>query len=351
MEQNDRPPPSDTARPRRSSWGNTWRRNLAVDRRVAGWLVVLTVAVAGVRFSDGRMLLAIASGLGPDSPAFGFAPTQYVWDSPLKVFVLGLLPAHIVWIAVAFAALGMLPLLGLLARDRSPVLYLTLVLVALTPALKVSAQNLGVGDGLVYLLAVLAVASTDRRAVAGCLLALALWHPQQAFFLFGTYSLFSLNYEPRALFERRTLWGAAGLAIGGVAFLLHRLLVRVDYYDRADYLLDNAHRLPLENLAVLPVSAFCVVFWLCLVRRAVPETRLAAYAVVWMGVLVAAALPALLIPFRQRWRSAEAEPVLRVPLLWVALSLLLPVHSWSGFDLFLWGDVLRDLCTYGLACL
>jgi hypothetical protein len=103
-------------------------------------LILLLFVVSGIRFSDGSMLLAMSSGATIADPIFAKPSTQYVWDAPLKVWTLQLLPASILMIAVVFAFIAIAPLSLFLVRNAS-VLWLSLVTVFMTPVFKVSIQN------------------------------------------------------------------------------------------------------------------------------------------------------------------------------------------------------------------
>jgi hypothetical protein len=186
-----------------------------LNRKTLIVLTLLTLMVAGIRFSDGSLLLAIASGAGIDSSSFNASHTQYVFDSPLKILLLKLSPSNILWIAFTFFLISLLPLIGIFTHEKSKWYYLTAALIALTPSIKISLQNIGVGDGLVYLLILVAVGSLNGPVILLTILLIALWHPQQAFFIVGTYCLFSLNYESQFDFRQRLIWSMAGLLIGG----------------------------------------------------------------------------------------------------------------------------------------
>lgn len=337
-------------------------KTILLSRKTFGLIVLLTIIVSGIRFSDGTMLLAIASGSGLESPVFSNPSTQYVWDSPLKIFMLKLLPPSILWIAFIFLALSFLPLIGFFTRVQSKWYYLTATLVALTPSFKISLQNIGVGDGLVYILILTAVASLSGPVILVSILLIALWHPQQAFFIVGTYCLFSHYYESQFIFRKRLLWSLVGLFIGGFIFFAYKASLDFNYYDRTNYLLDRLQDLPKRNLLYLPISLFYTGFWLYIVKLMVPNKSLSVYIYLWIFVLIAVsnlttdvtrvlsiiALPALLIPLKM---VHNEEKIPNFPMLWVVINIVFPIYSWSGIDLFIWADIFRDLCKYGLLCL
>lgn len=338
------------------------RKAIYLDRKILGGLLFLTLIVSGIRFSDGSLLLSIASGSGLENPLFNNQLTQYIWDSPLKIFLLKLLPKNILWIAFAFLIISMLPLIGIFARTQSTWYYLTASLIALTPSIKVSLQNIGVGDGLVYLLILVAVCSSTGPIILLTILLIALWHPQQAFFITGTYLLFSLNYESKILFKKRLLWGASGLLVGGIIFFVYKASLHFTYYDRTAYLLYRLQDLPMKNLMYFPISLFYTGFWLYIIRRIVPSKPITIYLYVWVFILISVsvlttdvtrvlsivALPAFLIPLLIA-HNGEKSP--NFPIAWILISIAFPVYSWSGIDIFLWSDIFRDLCKYSVFCL
>jgi hypothetical protein len=345
---------------------NLVNRLIKIDRRTCIWLVVLSVIIGGLRFSDGSFLLAIASGKTPLDPPFG-RWSQYIWDSPLKVFILRLLPANIISIAVAFAGLAALPLTGLAATENSLLFYLTGVLIFVTPAIRVSFQNIGLGDGLLYILVLLSVVSESALATFVSFLLIGLWHPQQAFFVGLSALIYGYVYDPKG-FRRYLKWGVSGLVIAAISFYLYRQGLSFTYYDRFDYTASRLHEVAGKNLVALPVAAIYLVFWVYLVKRRLPDVKLPLYAKCWLLALVGVsvltadvtrvlsiiALPILLIPMKRLYLASsypDRDPNLRFPLTWMVASLLVPVYSWSGFDIFVWPYLLRALCKYKVVCL
>lgn len=328
-------------------------------------MIGLSILVGGVRFSDGGALLAVASGSGPGSEFFRDSVVQYVWDSPLRVAFLRILPPTAIAISVAFLAVAALPLVGLLFR-HSRLFFLTGILLMATPAIKISFQNVGVGDGLTYLLTVLAVATKSHRSLFVLFLLMGAWHPQHAFFIYGSYAVFGLAFkEPD--YKKRLLGAGTGSLLAFLLFLAHRASLGATYFSRIDYLARNGLDLLVEHLPMLPIILFWPVLWVVLILRCCPKTRVPAYGYLWLAalallalatadvtrVLSVIALPMILIPMKQAYsRHTEArsrEPV-RLPLLLVGLAICMPVVSWSGIEIFLWPDLLHDLCKYGVFC-
>jgi hypothetical protein len=148
------------------------------------WLFLISILViGGIRFSDGSALLAIAQGATAQSPAFsGSGALQYIWDSPLKVLALRYVPPNIYGIGLFFGFLSVLPVALLLTRDAL-LFWLSSSALILTPSLKISTQNIGVGDGLTILLAILLCYSNNILFLSIISFILGLWHPHQSFFI------------------------------------------------------------------------------------------------------------------------------------------------------------------------
>ena len=64
-----------------------------IPRYLPIFSLILQTLVGGIRFSDGKALLAISSGQDINALIFQEHPgTQYLWESPLKVILLRTLP-------------------------------------------------------------------------------------------------------------------------------------------------------------------------------------------------------------------------------------------------------------------
>lgn len=343
-----------------------FQKELIVNRKTCIWIVVATLIIAGVRFSDGNMLLAVASNDGLGGQALLNPSYQYIWDSPLKILLLEAMPPSLYWIAFVFACLTMLPILGLLTKEKSLLFCLFGVLVCVTPAIKTVFQNVGVGDGFLYLLVVVAVAANSKYVIFAAFVLLGLWHPQQAFFIGGSFFIYSAIYETDNVKER-LLWCMFGLIVAALAFLAFKRVLGFEYHDRLDFVLERAADLLFNNVFVLPVSAFYLGFWVYITRRILPDVHVPMYATAWLFVLIGVsmltldvtrvlsiiALPTLLIPVKQHYlalKPKDAPQFLKIPLLWVVVSVLMPAYSWAGFDIFEWSDLMFDLCKYNVVC-
>jgi len=321
--------------------------------------VFALVVIGGIRFSDGSMLLAIASGATVADPVFARAAPQYVWDSPLKVALLNLLPAHFAAIAAAFALLAVLPLAGLVARDAR-LRALSLAAIFLTPAFKISIQNIGVGDGLVVLLILIASASSRVMVIAAALFAIGLWHPQQSFFIGGSFLLARHCFGPRL--ERRDVMAVAGsLAAAALVYFSYRYLLAFSFAGREAYLADQAGGFLAGNFAAAPIAFAPLLIWLGLIAPR-PERGLR-WLVAWIVVLAAVSvlttdvtrvmtltsLPIVLAGAARLLDGGRPLPLRRLAVAAI-LILLLPPYSYSGFDWWLWGDLRADACRWAGYC-
>ena len=171
------------------------KSTLSVDLKTCIWVAFLSVLIAGIRGSDGRALLAIASRNDMNDLAMSYPLNQYIWDSPLKVALLRLLPSNMLWISLAFMVIAALPLTGLFVRRNKLFSYLTGILILITPAITISFQSVGVGDGLISLLTLLAVINNSNIGIAVPFFLIGLWHPHQAFFIGCTYIIFKAVFK------------------------------------------------------------------------------------------------------------------------------------------------------------
>ncbi len=316
----------------------------------------LLLFAAGFRFSDGSVLMAIANNLSIENPGFNEL-IQYNLDSPLKVLLLKLLPGDIISIGLVFGLLALSPVCGLLL-SASAIGYLSLIAVFLTPALKIAVQNIGLGDGLVISLIVVACASRKPQVIGACFFLIGLWHPQQSFFIGLSYIAAQYCLLHRwSRHEYLAVLGSLGLA--AVVFFLYKLLLGFDYHDRLDYLRTHLPQFIQRNLLYAPVAFAPFCGWLLLAPITIRGRGLLMLA--WLLILAAAALattdvtrvftlislPIVLIGAQNRRNPAPSA--MKVLILCVLVQLI-PAYSWSGLDYFMWPELYKDLCKWKHWC-
>lgn len=326
------------------------------------WLLVpvlLLTVVSGIRFSDGSMLLAISNGSTIADPIFANPSTQYVWDSPLKIWILRLLPPSILLIALAFALIAIAPLSAFLLRNALLV-WLTLVALFLTPVFKVSIQNMGVGDGFTILAIVLAVWARSYLLVSVIFFLIALWHPQQSFFIGISFLVGRYLYSPRVDLKEFTAVLAA-LSAAAIVFFSWKLSLGFDYAGREAYMAQNLSCFFQRDPAAYLIAFLPVAFWFMLV--APRPSRAIGLLPAWLALLAAVSvlttdvtrvmtlisLPIVLSGAKQIFES-KREISSGLLLGCCALTFILPVYSWSGYDALLWSDLFRDFCKWGVYC-
>ena len=193
-------------------------------------LLLFFIAIAGIRFSDGGMLLAIARGQDVGAPIFSNIATQYIWDSPLKIFILKILPGRVDFIALVFLFFAFLPLIYLFSKNKV-LFFLGFILVFLTPAFKICIQNIGVGDGLVFTLIVFLCFSQSYMWGGIIFLLIALWHPQQSFFILVSYILAKYCYVKKM--EWRQIWVMViSLGLAALVFIIYKHSLDFKYSGR-----------------------------------------------------------------------------------------------------------------------
>ena len=332
---------------------------LAANRKLSVFLLFVVLLVGGFRFSDGSLLLAISQGAGLEHPVLASPFGQYLFDSPLKVFVLRLLPANIVVIALFFLVLAVLPMLCVLFC-RGAMLSSAWAMVFLTPSLKVSIQNVGVGDGLVLMLSCCLVVARDRILRALLVFIVALWHPQQATIILASFVIALIAYREH-IEMLDTLVMLVSLALAWLVFAWFKSSLGFAYSGRLDFMLERAGQMLATNLPFVPLAIFPALVWVLAVKF---DFGRAIYLVVWTLCLVALALlttdvtrvitlvtlPIVLVSIRNN--GAQSRAASSAVFLCIAVVVaLFPVFSWSGFDYFLWNDLVRDLCKYRVYCL
>ena len=341
----------------------SWRevdfsRHVKTFRKPLWGFLLLLVLWAGIRFSDGSVLLAISRGLNPNDPSLANLG-QWLWDAPLKIGLLKLLPADVVAIGLAFAVLGILPGIGLLSGSHR-FLWLTVVTVFLTPAFKVSIENLGVGDGVLMFLALVLCATPSVSLLIFAAFTMALWHPQQSFFV--GVSFFVGRYCYAGAIERRQVFAVGGaLALGALAYLTYRALLPFHFIGRAEFMAQHGQDTLVRNLYLAPVAFAPIVLWLWLVSPR--PARLHWMVIGWLFVLgivatltsdVTRVMTITSLPLILAGANKIIDERLFVSTAWIltagVLICLVPPLNWSGLDYFLWPDLAGDLCKWHLYC-
>jgi len=337
-----------------------------LDKRNVIILMLASLLISGMRFSDGSILLAISQGKGIEDPVFSNPLTQYIWDSPLKVLLLKLVSPDIIGIALIFSAIACLPVLGVFTRQKSLPFILAALVVALTPTLKVSAQNIGVGDGLIYALIISAVYTRSNLVVFISLFLTGLWHPQQSFFIGVTYILFGVTFE-RNNFRGKAVSAISALVIAFITYLAYRYSMGYEYHGRFSYMTSRMDELLSANIRTIPVSFLYLILWAYVAKILRPNVKLPVYIVLWALILAIVSLfttdvtrvlsivllPGLLILLKENYKnddSSQNSNLVELPLVLVLVNLFIPIVSWSGIDIFLWHDLFTDLCKYNLLC-
>lgn len=325
------------------------------------WLfLLLSVFLAGIRFSDGGMLLAISRGATISDPIFKEVTTQYVWDSPLKIFLLQALPAKVIVIAVVFAALAVLPVVALTTWKNHRLIWLGVATLALTPALKVSVQNIGVGDGLVIFLVLLLFYLHKLWLIGLAFFVLALWHPHQSFFIGFSYLIARYCYAED--FDKREVFVVLGsLVCAALIFFLYKASLGFNYGGRETYLMERLQYFIHRNIAYAPISFLPIALWFFFVA---PSPARASFLLIgWLAILgvvsllmtdvtrvmTITSLPIVLMGASKLFDSATSVASSRFFLV-AGLIALIPPYSWAGLDFWLWTDFAGDLCKWRIYC-
>ena len=330
-------------------------QNLHSTSRQRVLALALLLLLSGLRFSDGTVLMAISSDLAISDPRFNEL-IQYNLDSPLKVLLLKLLPAHILVIGLIFSLLAIMPAFGLLLNTSS-IVNLSLISIFLTPALKIALQNIGLGDGLVIALVIVSCASRKLFIIALCFFLIGLWHPQQSFFIAVSYLLAEYCYKKHLPIAKAATI-IISLICAAISFYLYKKGLGFSYSGRQAYLLNHLQSFFWRNLIYAPIAFAPLLLWFSL-NREKPQYQWLLYA--WILILAIIALmttdvtrvltlislPIVLISAQNRSIPA---PTLQKLLVFSILIQLIPAYSWSGLDFFLWPEFFKDLCKWKHWC-
>jgi len=330
------------------------------NKRYVWMFLVAAVIVGGIRFSDGSALLAIAQGATAESPTFSESGAlQYIWDSPLKVLSLRYLPPNIYGVALFFGFLSVLPVSLLLTRDTL-LFWLSSSALVLTPCLKISIQNIGVGDGLTILLVIFLCYFNSKILLSLTSLILGLWHPHQAFFIGLSFAISQYIYFEEVRWTQIATV-LASLAFAAAVFFLWK--ASLEYSGRGAFMEARMPELLYRNLLHAPVAFLPIALWFWFVPIAPQRGNwlLAGWmlilAVVSLlttdvtRVLSLTALPLLLTESKKLANEGGDSISAKSLLVFASLIILIPPFSWSGLDYLVWTDLFSDLCEWGVYCL
>lgn len=373
-------------------WKSSILTQPSPPKLIVALICLLQAIVGGIRFSDGRVLLGLASPEGINAPIFDNQIVQYNWESPLKVLLLRQLPwASILVLAAIFFLFSLLPLVGMAAKGSTRIYRYTALMILFSPALKISLQNVGIGDGLVLLLSLLCIVFLANPAVVFFLLVLiGAWHPGQVVFIAGSVFLaavlsLQLQRSKSVLsLSLKGLFASCLLAVLSSRLLLslHNSLLGFEYVNRWEFARTQMQPFIAKNLLHLPVVLVIPVLFigalLALSSSSSLKVRWKLAIVVWIllcvlvgllttdptRVLVLCLLPLLVVIADQTISRAvliankEFFPEISLADRFVSffsigvplIMVFLPLPGWSGMNWTVWGNLINDLCKYGVFC-
>lgn len=332
------------------------------NRKYVWVFLVLIVAIGGIRLSDGKALLAIAQGATAESPLFsGSGTLQYIWDSPLKVLSLRYASPNIYGVGLFFGFLSVLPVTLIFARDTL-LFWLSSSALILTPCLKISVQNIGVGDGLTIFLIIFLCYLNNNILLSIISLVLGLWHPHQSFFI-GLSFVTSKYIYFEDVEWRQIATVLVSLALAAAVFFLWKASLNFEYSGRGAFMGARMPELFYRNLLYAPVAFLPIILWFWFVPVDPQRGKwllggwLLILAVVSLlttdvtRVISLTALPLLLAEAKKLIDEGRNDISVRRLLVFASLIVLIPPFSWSGLDYFVWTDLFSDLCEWGVYCL
>jgi hypothetical protein len=315
---------------------------------------------SGLRFSEGRAILAIAQGHPVTAAAFAQYYSQAIWDSPLRVGLIKLIGPHLPLLSLAFLLISLLVVALAFVRNVRIASAFGIALL-FTPLLKVVLQNVGTGDGITATLGILLVVLEGRIGLALVTFALCLWHPQQSFFIIVS-ALLTRTWLGEHPLDRRKVTIVAAAAAAAMLYVIYRFGVMPPFFDRATWVASVIHNDWQKQLLFAPLAVAPLTLWgLAFLPKV--ELRWRIGFALWMAVCCLVALitidqtrviTLITLPMVVGLSSrilTDSPPRRGVLIGLVAAIALLPLYSsWSGIDIFLWRDFIVDLCRWHITC-
>ena len=360
-----------------------------IPRYLPIFSLILQTLVGGIRFSDGKALLAISSGQDINALIFQEHPgNQYLWESPLKVILLRTLPLEsFINLGFFFTLIAILPIIGIFWNKKTKFYNLSSLVILTTLLLKISIQNIGVGDGLTILLCIGIILNfSNLFFTANLLLMLGLWHPGQALFIgISTYLGYNLHYEilnvnssgaEEMLTNKKKyvyfLSILLPILLSRLLLLIHNKILGFEYLNRLSFIKENFGEIIYLNLSkllalIIPLGLFILI---CTNFRNL-KSNIRKKILIWItfcsivsllttdvtrvGLIILTPI-ILIVVDNLSWLKFNSYYsyrfiyILKPHFIFIFFSAFVPILSWSGINISLWGAFIDDLCKYGLYC-
>lgn len=244
--------------------------------------------------------------------------------------------------------------------ERLYLFWITLITVFLTPAFKISIQNIGVGDGLIIFLTILISTSSSYLLIAASFFFMAIWHPQQSFFI-GISYLLALYCYMGELKQKELFTALGSLSIAAMTFFLYKISLNFNYNGREAYMANHISEFLHRNLIYAPIAFAPTVIWFLFFRVKVREGK--GLLLLWLfglafvsllttdvtRVITITSLPIVAIGAKKILMDKVSIPYWKLIFVGVLIALI-PPFSWSRLDYFLWTDLVSDLCKWRFHC-
>ena len=313
--------------------------------------------------------------------------SQYIWESPLKIFLLKILSTNsILAIGLVFITINILPTLGIFFNRKTRFYKLTSLLILFTPIFKICFQNIGLGDGFTILMSILLVLLNDTFSYFILILLLGLWHPGQATFIvisaliskFLKEKSFYNNQVSKSIFKGKrnyVLSSIISLIISRFILNIYNMNLGFNYLNRFDYLINKAPDFIIYNIIHSPISLIVPFLFIILVVSKLNKINYLTKNIVIIWILTCSITSIL---------TTDVTRVVNIILIPLYLSILesigiyefiskikifefnkknififsiiifiafLPNYGWDGINFTMWDNFFDDICKYGFYCL
>ena len=330
-------------------------------------LISLIIFFGGIRFSDINSLYQISLSNKIDN---FFFPNQwlrygvsgeFLYDSPLKILLIRIIPSDKSLISILFLTINLLPFIFLFKKNLFEKIFLIAIII-FSPIIKILFLNIGTGDGLLVYLILFAFFSKKNYQIAICFFVMGLWHPQQSFFIFFSY--FISDYCLGRNFDKnKFIISLISIFISFLVYIYFKEYLIDGVVGRVDILSAGYSSVLVRNLYYLLFVLLPVVLWFCIFYPIKIKYELLFFS--WIVLLVTISLLVLdstrvlmitLLPMMCfTLKSNLSLPHVKINnffiIIVVLLNIISPTISWSGYDWILFYDLNRDLCNHYQICL
>ena len=340
---------------------------LSKQKNIILFIYCLIIFFGGIRFSDINNLYQISlkdnfqNFISQDIwIAYGVS-AEYLYDSPMKIILVKIIPSNKLFISFLFLIINFLPFIFLFIKKNLDRVLLISIFI-FSPILKILFLNIGSGDGVLVFLILLAFFLDKKFHIALCFFVMGLWHPQQSFFIFFSYFIGSYCMR-NEMDGKKFLLCAISMFLSFLVYIYYKQYFFPDIIGRSTTLIENFNLVLLRNINYLFFILLPLVLWFYIFFPKIFRYNFLLYSWILLliilsllvldstRVLIITLLPIMCFAIRNTLSFSKRSVNNYLLFIIVAINIISPTISWSGKDWMLYYDIVNDICNHFQICL